>query len=61
MHFGPNYLWPGILQEVRNVKAHFRGGKENGGGDDTSGVLMEIPKKIRLKLLGKKAAVPEEQ
>lgn len=65
MQFGPNYMWPSMLQEVRNIKKHFNGkkgnGGGNGGGDDTSGSLMEIPRKIRIKLFGKKAAVPEEQ
>jgi hypothetical protein len=63
MQFGPNYIWSNMLQGVRDTKKYIngkKGGRNGGGGDDTSGVLMEIPRKIRLKLLGKKAVVPED-
>lgn len=48
-----------MLQTVRDLK---RKGKGNGdGGDKSSGALMEMPKRIKLRLFGKKAPVPEEQ
>jgi hypothetical protein len=60
MQFGPNHMWPFLLQTIRDLKKSGRG-NGNGGGDRTSGVLMEMPNKLRIKLLGKKAVVPEEQ
>jgi hypothetical protein len=60
MQFGPNYVWPFMLQTVRDLKKSGKG-NGNGGGDKTSGALMVMPNKLRLKLLDKKAVVPEEQ
>ncbi|KAG2213455.1 hypothetical protein INT47_009129 [Mucor saturninus] len=57
MQFGPNYVWPWMLNAVRKIK---RNGKGNGGEDDNSGVLMKIPERLRSKFLKKKVAVPEE-
>lgn len=57
MKFGPTYVWPIMLKTVRQLKNN---GKGNGNGDDTSGVLMEIPNRIKWRLFGKKAAIPEE-
>lgn len=53
-------MWPFMLQTIQNLKKSSTG-NGNGGGDKTSGVLMEMPKRLRLKLFGKKAVVPEEQ
>ncbi|KAI8385796.1 hypothetical protein BD560DRAFT_384385 [Blakeslea trispora] len=55
MKYGPNYIWPYMIRTVRDIK-----GKSK-GGDGSSDTLMEIPKKIQAKLLGKKTTVPEEQ
>lgn len=57
MQFGPTYIWPMMLKTVRKIKKNSKG---NGNGDDTSGVLMEMPKRLRWKLFGKKAVVPED-
>lgn len=63
MQFGPNYMWPYMIKTVRNLKKSIGKGEggSNNGGDKTSGALMEMPEKIRARLLGKKAAVPEKQ
>ncbi|CEP12348.1 hypothetical protein [Parasitella parasitica] len=64
MQFGPNYVWPYMLKTVRDMKNSVGkggGNSSNGGGDKTSGALMEMPEKIRARLLGKKAVVPEKQ
>ncbi|GAA5812752.1 hypothetical protein MFLAVUS_006210 [Mucor flavus] len=56
MKVGPTYIWPTMLKTVRNLKKKGKGD----GGDDNSGVLMEIPGRIRSRFFGKKVAVPEE-
>lgn len=53
-----------MIKTVRDLKKSVgkgEGSNNNGGGDKTSGALMEMPEKIRARLLGKKAAVPEKQ
>ncbi|OAC98299.1 hypothetical protein MUCCIDRAFT_167930 [Mucor lusitanicus CBS 277.49] len=68
MQFGPNHMWPYMINTVRNLKKSVGNGKgggssnNNGGGDKTSGALMEMPERIRAKIFGKKTvAVPEKQ
>lgn len=63
MQFGPNNMWPYMINTVRDLKKSVGNGKGgNGGGDKTSGALMEMPERIRAKLLGKKTVVvPEKQ
>lgn len=65
MQFGPNHMWPYMVSTVRDLKrsvGNGKGGNNNGGGDKTSGALMEMPERIRAKLFGKKTvAVPEKQ
>lgn len=56
MKVGPTYIWPTMLKTVRSLKKKGKGD----GGDDNSGVLMEIPGRIRSRFFGKKVAVPEE-
>lgn len=59
MKYGPTYVWPNMLQTVRDIKSR---GKGNGdGGEKPSDTLMEIPKRMKWRLFGKKVAVPEEQ
>jgi len=54
-----------MINTVRDLKksvGNGKGGNSNGGSDKTSGALMEMPERIRAKLLGKKTvAVPEKQ
>lgn len=59
MQFGPTYVWSNMIQTVRSLKS--KKGNGSGGGDDKSGALMEMPKRIKWRLFGKKVAVPEEQ
>lgn len=65
MQFGPNHMWPYMINTVRDLKksvGNGKGGNSNGGSDKPSGALMEMPERIRAKLLGKKTvAVPEKQ
>ncbi|KAK4513336.1 uncharacterized protein ATC70_005330 [Mucor velutinosus] len=64
MQFGPNHMWPYMTNTIRELKksvGNGKGGNNNGGGDKTSGALMEMPERIRAKLLGKKTvAVPDK-
>ena len=57
MKYGPSYIWPNLLQTVRDIKKR---GSDGGGGDDTSGILMEMPKRLRWTGFGKKLPVSEE-
>ena len=58
MKHGPNHIWPYMIKTVRDLKNKSNRGNGNDGSSDT---LMEVPKKIHAKLLGKKTTVPEKQ
>ncbi|KAI8332704.1 hypothetical protein EDC96DRAFT_579499 [Choanephora cucurbitarum] len=58
MKYGPNHIWPYMIKTARDLKSKSNRGNGNDGSSDT---LMEVPKKIHAKLLGKKTTAPEKQ